>query len=87
LGEWTYSMQAYEDDYIAKMPDIQIEEAPLSNDVRYVINRVASINKGKSKERPLVSYGIVDDFRQRIEQNPQKPLSKLSQQTGVYPAF
>jgi hypothetical protein len=39
-GGWTYSMQACEDEYITKLPDIQsqIEEASLSNDVRSVIN-------------------------------------------------
>jgi hypothetical protein len=40
-----------------------------------------SLNKGKSTGRPLLSDDIVDDFTERLEQNPQISSPQLLLQT------
>jgi hypothetical protein len=42
-----------------------------------------SIEKGKTVGRPPVNDEIVEDLRQRMEQNSKKSLRKLSLQTDV----
>ena len=68
-----------------KYPDLQIQETLLEDHIRDVINRLVrtgSVKKGKSPGRPSVSEEIVDDLR-GLEQNPQRSLTRLSQQPGV----
>jgi hypothetical protein len=48
---------------------------------RFVATR--SIEKGKTVGRPPVNDEIVEDLRQRMEQNSKKSLRKLSLQTHV----
>jgi hypothetical protein len=48
---------------------------------RFVATR--SIEKGKTVGRPPVNDKIVEDLRQRMEQNSKKSLRKLSLQTDV----
>jgi hypothetical protein len=48
---------------------------------RFVATR--SIEKGKTVGRPPVNDKIVEDLRQRMDQNSKKSLRKLSLQTDV----
>ena len=56
-------------EYLAKYPDLQTQEASLGAHIRDVINRfvrTGSVNKGKSPGRRSESEEVVDDLRQRL---------------------
>ncbi|KAJ3650158.1 hypothetical protein Zmor_021863 [Zophobas morio] len=83
---WLYSVAACKQEYLANYPDLEIQETSLEAHIRDVINRfvrTGNVNKGKSSGRPAVSEEVVDDLRERLEQNPQTSLTRLSQQSGV----
>ncbi|KAJ3659556.1 hypothetical protein Zmor_011240 [Zophobas morio] len=85
-GAWLYSVAACKQEYLANYPDLEIQETSLEAHIRDVINRfvrTGNVNKGKSSGRPAVSEEVVDDLRERLEQNPQTSLTRLSQQSGV----
>ncbi|KAJ3662408.1 hypothetical protein Zmor_006758 [Zophobas morio] len=85
-GAWLYSVAACKQEYLANYPDLEIQETSLKAHIRDVINRfvrTSNVNKGKSSGRPAVSEEVVDDLRERLEQNPQTSLTRLSQQSGV----
>ena len=66
--------------------DLQIQETSLEAHIRDAINRfvrIGGVNSGKSPGRPSASEEVVGDLRQRLEQNPQKSLRRLSQQSRV----
>ena len=80
--EWVYSITAR---ISAKYHDLIIQETSSEAHTRDVINRfvrTGSINKGKSPGRPSVSEEVVDDLG-RIEQTPQKSLTRFPQLSGV----
>ena len=67
-----YSVTACKEEYLAKYSDLQIQETSLEAHIRDVINRfvrTGSVNKEKFPRKPSVSEVVVDDFRQRFEQN------------------
>mgnify|MGYP005984583935 FL=1 len=83
--EWVYFVTACKPEYLAKFPDLLIQETLLETHIIDVINRfvpTGNANKGKSAGRPSVSEEVVDDLR-RLEQNPQTPSTRLSQQSEV----
>ncbi|KAJ3662057.1 hypothetical protein Zmor_006424 [Zophobas morio] len=85
-GEWVYSVQACKDEYLAKFPELNIEEQSLMTHIKRIVDRFNStgnVSKGKSPGRPPVSEEVVEDLRERMEQSPKKSLSKLSLQSGV----
>jgi hypothetical protein len=85
-GGWSYSVVACKDEYLAKYPNVQIQESSLKAHIRTVINRfiqTGNVNEKKSTGRPQISEEIVEDLRARVEQNPQTSLKRLSLQSGV----
>ncbi|KAJ3661413.1 hypothetical protein Zmor_005808 [Zophobas morio] len=85
-GEWVYSVQACKDEYLAKFPELNIEEQSLMTHIKRIVDRFNStgnVSQGKSPGRPPVSEEVVEDLRERMEQSPKKSLSKLSLQSGV----
>ncbi|KAJ3643622.1 hypothetical protein Zmor_026323 [Zophobas morio] len=85
-GAWLYSVAACKQEYLANYPDLEIQETSLEAHIRDVINRfvrTGNVNKGKSSGRTAVSEEVVDDLRERLEQNRQTSLTRLSQQSGV----
>ncbi|KAJ3646459.1 hypothetical protein Zmor_024047 [Zophobas morio] len=71
-GGFVYSVTACKEKYLAKYPDLQIQETWLEAHIRDVINRfvrTGSVNIGKFPGGPSVFEEIVDDLRQ-IAQNP-----------------
>jgi hypothetical protein len=85
-GEWSYSVQACKDEYLAKFPNLDVEEQSLMTHIRRIMDRfdkTGDVSKGKSSGRPQVSEDIVEDLRQRVEQNPRTSLPRLSAQSGV----
>ena len=75
-----YLVTACKEEYLAKYPDLQIQETSLEahiEDVLYRFVRTCSVNKGKCPGRPSVS-----DLR-RFEQNLQTSLTRFPQQSGV----
>ncbi|KAJ3651752.1 hypothetical protein Zmor_017770 [Zophobas morio] len=70
-GEWAYLVIACKQQYLAKYPDLQIQENSLQAHIRDLMNRFArigSVNKEKSPGRPSVFHEVVDDLR-RLEEN------------------
>jgi hypothetical protein len=58
----------------------------LSNVLRRSVDRfdkTGDVSKGKSSGRPQVGEDIVEDLRERMEQNPRASLLRLSAQSGV----
>jgi hypothetical protein len=85
-GEWSYSVQACKDEYLAKFPHLDVEEQSLMTHIRRIVDRfdkTGDVSKGKSSERPQVGEDIVEDLKQRMEQNPRTSLPRLSAQSGV----
>ncbi|KAJ3645687.1 hypothetical protein Zmor_023328 [Zophobas morio] len=80
--ECVYSVNAYKQEYLAKHPDLIIQETTLMSHIRYVVNRfvrTGSVDTGKSPGRSSVSEEVVNDLR-RLKQNPQTYLTKFPQQ-------
>ena len=76
-----YSVTACIQEYMDKYPDLQTQETSLEARIRNAINkfvRTDTVNKEKSPGRPSVFEEVVDDLRQRLEQNPQ-----IFQQAGA----
>ena len=63
-GKYVYSATSCKQKYVAKHPDLQIQEMSIEGQ-KYV-------NKGKSVRRPSLSEIVVDDLRQQLEQDMQK---------------
>jgi hypothetical protein len=85
-GECTYSIVACKNGHLAKLPDPQIKESPLLKHIRGVINRfvqTGTVNKGKSTGRPQVSNEVMEELQERLEQDPQQSIARLSQQSGI----
>ena len=64
--ECVYSAIACNQEYLAKYPDLKIQETSLEVHIRDVINRfvrTGSVDKGKSPRRPSVSEEVVGDLR------------------------
>ena len=82
-------MSACNQEYLAKYPDLIIQEISLKAYIRDVINRfvrTGSVKKEKSRGRPSrgrppVSREVVGDLR-RLDQNLQTSLTKFLQQPG-----
>ena len=79
-----YSITACKHEYLAKYPDLQMQETWLEANIRDVINtfvRTGSVDKGKSPGGSSVSEEV-DDLR-RLDQNSQTSLTRFAQQSGV----
>jgi hypothetical protein len=79
-------VQACKDEHLAKFLNLDVEEQSLMTHIRRIVDRfdkTGDISKGKSSERPQVGEDIVEDLRQRVEQNRRMSLPRLSAQSGV----
>ncbi|CAH1116798.1 unnamed protein product [Phaedon cochleariae] len=88
-GGWSYSVVACMHEYLARYPNVQIQESSSKAHNRTVINRfiqTENVNKKKSTRRPQVSEEVVENLRaRRVYQNPQTSLKRLPLQFGIVP--
>jgi hypothetical protein len=85
-GEWTYSVQACKEEFLANYPDQNILEKSLAAHIHRIVDRfvaTGSVEKGKSSGRPKVMEDVVENIRDTLEEDPRTSLTRLALQTGV----
>jgi hypothetical protein len=85
-GEWTYSVQACKEEFLANCPDQNILEKSLAAHLQRIFDRfvtTGSVEKGKSSGCPKVIEDVVENIRDHLEEHPRTCLTRLSLQTGV----
>jgi hypothetical protein len=73
-------VQACENEYLAKVPYLDIKEQSLMIHIRRIVDRFdkTDVLKGKSSGRPQVAEDIEDLRRERMKQNPRTSLLRLN---------
>jgi hypothetical protein len=64
-GEWTYSVQACKEEFLANYPDQNILEKSLAAHINRIVDRfvaTGSVEKGKSSGRPKVMEDVVENI-------------------------
>jgi hypothetical protein len=85
-GEWTYSVQACKEEFLANYSDQNILEKSLAAHINRIVDRfvaTGSVEKGKSSGRPKVMEDVVENIRDTLEEHPRTSLTRLALQTGV----
>jgi hypothetical protein len=85
-GEWTYSLQAYKEEFSANYPNQNVLEKSLASHIHRIVNcfgTTGSVEKVKSPGRPKVIEDVVENIRNHLEEHPRTSLTRLSLQTGV----
>jgi hypothetical protein len=80
-GVWAYSVEPYLDQFRIRFPDYH---HCLRQKIRRTLERIqetGSVVKSKSSGRPPVAQDIVEDIRERIEDNPNISLRRLALQS------
>jgi hypothetical protein len=83
-GVWAYSVEPYLDQFRIRFPDYHCDEHCLRQKIRRTLERIqetGSVVKSKSSGRPPVAQDIVEDIRERIEDNPNISLRRLALQS------
>jgi hypothetical protein len=72
-GEWTYSVQACEEEFLVNYPDQNVLEKSLAAHVHRIVSRfvaTGSVEKGKSSGRPKVMLqDVVENIRDHLEEH------------------
>jgi hypothetical protein len=85
-GEWTYSLQAYKEEFSANYPNQNVLEKSLASRIHRFVNcfgTTGSVENEKSPGRPKVIEDVVENIRDHLEEHPRTFLTRLSLQTGV----
>jgi hypothetical protein len=85
-GEWTFSVQACKEEFLANYPGRNILEKSLAAHIHRIVDRfvtTGSVENGKSSGRPKVIEDVVENIRDHLEEHPRTSLTRLSLQTGV----
>jgi hypothetical protein len=72
--EWTYSVQACKEEFLAKYLHQNVLEKFLTAHIHRIFNRFVttdSVEKGKSSGRPKVMENIVENIRDHLEAHPR----------------
>ncbi|KAJ3632041.1 hypothetical protein MTP99_013138 [Tenebrio molitor] len=72
-GEWTYSVQACKEEFLANYPDQNILKKSLAAHINRIVDRfvaTGSVEKGKSSGRPKVMEDVVENIRDTLEEHP-----------------
>jgi hypothetical protein len=68
-------MQSCKDQYLAKFPNLEIEEQSLMTHIRWIVNRQKTRDVSKEKSSRRLQVGEV--LRERMEQNQQSQHSQV----------
>jgi hypothetical protein len=85
-GEWTYSVQACKEAFLANCPDQNVLEKSLAAHIHRIVNRfitTGSVEKEKSSGLPKVIEDVNENIRDHLEEHPRTSLIRLSLQNGV----
>jgi hypothetical protein len=83
---WAYSVEPCLDQFRIRFPDYHYDDHCLRQKIRRPLERfqeTGSVVKSKSSGRPPVTQDIVEDIRERIEDNPNISLRRLALQSNV----
>jgi hypothetical protein len=72
--EWTYSVQACKEEFLAKYLHQNVLEKCLTAHIHRIFNRfvtTGSVEKGKSSGRPKVMENVVENIRDHLEAHPR----------------
>jgi hypothetical protein len=72
--EWTYSVQASKEEFLAKYLHQNVLEKCLTAHIHGIFNRfvtTGSVEKGKSSGRPKVMENVVENIRDHLEAHPR----------------
>jgi hypothetical protein len=72
-GEWTYSVQACEKEFLANYPDQNVVEKSLAAHIHRIV-----VEKEKSPGRPKVIEDVVENIPDHLEKHPTTSLTRLS---------
>jgi hypothetical protein len=85
-GVRAYSVEPCLDQFRMRFPDYHYDDHCLRQKIRRPLERfqeTGSVVKSKSSGRPPVTQDIVEDIRERIEDNPNISLRRLALQSNV----
>jgi hypothetical protein len=77
-GDWTYSVQACKEEFLANYPDQNVLEKFLAAYTHRIVNHFVTTG-GVEK----VIEEVVENILDHLEESPRTSLTKLSLQTGV----
>ncbi|KAF5292036.1 hypothetical protein FQA39_LY14097 [Lamprigera yunnana] len=86
-GNWSYSVQSCIEQFMQQYPAEIIEYDIFKQHKCTLVHRFETKNcicKGKLTGRPTVlTENLIENIQERINRNPKKAVSQLSQQTGL----
>jgi hypothetical protein len=85
-GVWAYSVEPCLNQLRTRFPDYHCDDHCLRQKIRRTLERfqeTGSVVKSKSSGRPAVAQDIVEDIRERIEDNRNISLRRLTLQSNV----
>ncbi|KAF5273904.1 hypothetical protein FQA39_LY01019 [Lamprigera yunnana] len=86
-GNWSYSPQYCIEQFMQQYPDEMIEYDIFKQYKCRLVHRFETKNcicKGESNGRPnVLTENVIVNIQERINQNPKKAVSQLSQKTGL----
>jgi hypothetical protein len=81
---WAYSVEPCLDQFCIRFPDYHCDDHCLHQKIKRPLERIqetGSVVKSKSSGRPPVAQDIVEDIREKIEDNPNISLWRLALQS------